>query len=149
MEQKVLDYFSGGQFDNFDTLRVVANVTLDFDKEKSQTKTITNPQGMDGGALISGSTSEEIVKSGTEGGEPGIGSNPGETNAAGYQIGNGATSDYSNKQEEYNYGYDEKISEHEKAQESLFQLNQALQYHSGTAIRYLMIRGWARISSRR
>lgn len=115
LEQKVLDYFSGGQFDNFDTLRVVANVTLDFDKEKSQTKTITNPQGMDGGALISGSTSEEIVKSGTEGGEPGIGSNPGETNAAGYQIGNGATSDYSNKQEEYNYGYDEKISEHEKA----------------------------------
>ncbi len=115
LEQKVLDYFSGGQFDNFDTLRVVANVTLDFDKEKSQLKSITNPQGMDGGALISGSNSEETVKNGTEGGEPGVGSNPGETNAQGYQIGSGTASDYSNKQEEYNYGYDEKISEHEKA----------------------------------
>lgn len=115
LEQKVYDYFSGGQFDHFDTLRVVANVTLDFDKEKSQIKSITNPQGMDGGAVISSSTSEEIVRNGTEGGEPGVGSNPGETNATGYQIGNGSASDYSNKQAEINYGYDEKISEHEKA----------------------------------
>jgi flagellar M-ring protein FliF len=115
LEQKVVDYFSGGQFDNFDTFRVVANVILDFDKEKSQIKTITNPEGMDGGAVISSSTAEERVKNGTEGGEPGIGTNPGETNAQGYQTGNGSSSDYSNVQEEYNYGYDEKISEHEKA----------------------------------
>jgi flagellar M-ring protein FliF len=115
LEQKVYDYFSGGQFDNFDTLRVVANVALDFDKEKSQIKSITNPQGMDGGAVITSSTSEETVKNGTEGGEPGVGSNPGESNAATYQIGNTSGSDYSNKKEDINYGYDEKISEHEKA----------------------------------
>ncbi len=115
LEQKVYDYFSGGQFDNFDTLRVVANVTLDFDKEKSQIKTITNPQGMDGGAVISSSTSEEIVKNGTRGGEPGLGTNPGETNAPGYQIGSDTPSEYSNKQEDINYGYDEKISDFEKA----------------------------------
>ncbi len=115
LEQKVLDYFSGGQFDNFDTLRVVANVTLDFDKEKSQIKTITNPDGMEGGAVISSNKSEEIVKNGTEGGEPGVGTNPGETNATSYQTGSDSGSDYSNVQEEVNYGYDEKISELEKA----------------------------------
>lgn len=115
LEQKVYDYFGGGQFDNFDTLRVVANVTLDFDKEKSQIKSITNPQGMDGGAVISSSTSEEIVKNAAQGGEPGVGSNPGEANAPGYQIGTGVGSEYSNKQEDINYGYDEKISELEKA----------------------------------
>lgn len=115
LEQKVLDYFSGGQFDNFDTLRVVANATLDFDKEKSQTKTITNPQGMDGGAVISSRTSEETVKNADEGGEPGIGSNPGDANAPSYQTGGGSGSDYSNVQEEINYGYDETLKEHEKA----------------------------------
>ena len=76
LQQKVLDYFSVGQFDNFDTLRVVANVTLDFDKEKSQIKKITNPEGMDGGAVISSSISEETVKNAGNGGEPGMGTNP-------------------------------------------------------------------------
>lgn len=115
LEQKVLDYFSGGQFDNFDTLRVVANVALDFDKDKSQTKSITNPQGMDAGAVISSSTSEEIVKNGAEGGEPGLQSNPGESNAPSYQTGSGSSSDYSNIQEDVNYGYDETLREQEKA----------------------------------
>ncbi len=115
LEQKVLDYFSGGQFENFDTLRVVANVTLDFDKDKSQTKSITNPQGMDGGAVISSSVSEEIVKNGAEGGEPGQQSNPGETGATSYAIGSGSGSDYSNTHEEFNYGYDETLREQEKA----------------------------------
>lgn len=115
LEQKVLDYFSGAQFENFDTLRVVANVTLDFDKEKSQTKTITNPQGMDGGAVISSSVSEEIIKNGSEGGEPGIGSNPGDAGATSYAMGSGGSSDYSNIHEEYNYGYDEMLKEQEKA----------------------------------
>ncbi len=115
LEQKVLDYFSGGQFDNFDTLRVVANVTLDFDKEKSQIKTITNPEGMDSGAVISSSTSEERVKNGTDGGEPGIGSNPGTGGAPSYPTGDGSGSEYSNVQEDINYGYDETLREHEKA----------------------------------
>jgi len=115
LEQKVLNYFSGGQFVNFDTLRVVANVTLDFDKDKSQTKSITNPQGMDGGAVISSRVSEEIVKNGSEGGEPGLQSNPGDTGNTSYAIGSGSGSDYSNTQEEYNYGYDETLREQEKA----------------------------------
>ena len=115
LEQKVLDYFSVGQFDNFDTLRVVANVILDFDKDKSQIKSLTNPQGMDGGAVISSKTSEETVKNGTASGEPGLQANPGETNAPSYQTGSDGNSDYSNKQDETNYGYDETLTEREKA----------------------------------
>jgi flagellar M-ring protein FliF len=115
LQQKVLDYFSVGQFDNFDTLRVVANVTLDFDKEKSQIKKITNPEGMDGGAVISSSISEETVKNAGNGGEPGMGTNPGGTNAPTYQTGDGSVSEYSNIHEDINYGYDEMLSELEKA----------------------------------
>lgn len=114
-QQKVMDYFGAGQSDNFDTLTVVANVTLDFDKVKSQIKKITNPEGMDGGAVISSSISEETVKNGSNGGEPGLGTNPGGTNAPTYQTGDNSASEYSNIHEEINYGYDEMLSEHEKA----------------------------------
>ncbi len=115
LEQKVLNYFSVGQFDNFDTLRVVANATLDFDKDKAQIKSITNPQGMDGGAVISSKTSDESVKNGNASGEPGQTTNPGNAEAPSYQIGSSGNSDYSNKQAETNYGYDEMLRETEKA----------------------------------
>ncbi len=115
LEQKVLSYFSGGQFDNFDTLRVVANATLDFDKEKSQTKSITNPEGMDSGAIISNKLTSEVVKNGTTGGEPGVGTNPGATSTPTYQTGDGSNSDYKNDTEENNYAYDEKVTDQEKA----------------------------------
>lgn len=115
LEQKVLNYFSGGQFDNFDTLRVVANVTLDFDKDKSQTKSITIPQGMDSGAVISSKTSSETVKNGTAGGEPGVGTNPGTTGTPTYPTGSGSNSDYANTSAETNFGYDEQVRDQEKA----------------------------------
>src|SRR5690606_34206406 len=81
LQQKVMDIFGAGQSDYFDTLTVVANVTLDFDKEKSQIKRIANPEGMEGGAVISSSISEEKVKNAGTGGEPGLGTNPGGANA--------------------------------------------------------------------
>lgn len=115
LEQKVLDYFSVGQFDNFDTLRVVANAVLDFDKDKSQIKSITNPQGMDGGAVISNKSSEETVKNGTASGAPGQNTNPGTTNNTSYAVGTEGNSDYTNKSSETNYGYDETLRETEKA----------------------------------
>lgn len=115
LEKKVMNYFSVGKFDNFDTLRVVANVTLDFDKDKSSIKTITNPEGMDGGAVISSKTSEEKIKNGEASGEPGMGTNPGDANAPSYQMADNGNSDYSNTQEEFNYGYDERLRETEKA----------------------------------
>jgi flagellar M-ring protein FliF len=115
LEQKVLDYFSVGQFDNFDTLRVVAHAALDFDKDKAQIKTITNPQGMDGGAVISNKTTEETVKNGSASGQPGQQSNPGTTNNTTYATGTNSNSDYTNKSSETNYGYDETMRETEKA----------------------------------
>lgn len=115
LEQNVLDYFSVGQFDNFDTLRVVANVTLDFDKNKASSKTITNPQGMDGGAVISSKTKDETVKNGTAAGEPGQTTNPGNATAPSYVTGGTGNSDYTNKEAETNYGYDETMTEQEKA----------------------------------
>jgi flagellar M-ring protein FliF len=115
LEQKVLNYFNVGGFDNFDTLRVVANATLDFDKDKSQIKSITNPEGMEGGAVISSKTSEETVKNGSASGTPGQEANPGDTNNTSYAMGNGGNSDYSNKSAETNFGYDEQLRETEKA----------------------------------
>lgn len=115
LEQKVLNYFSVGQFDNFDTLRVVANATLDFDKNKSQIKSIANPQGMDAGAVISSKTKEETVKNGAASGEPGQGTNPGTADAPSYVTGETGVGDYSNKEAETNYGYDETMTEQEKA----------------------------------
>ena len=70
---------------------------------------------MEGGAVISSSTSEEKVKNAGNGGEPGMGTNPGGVNAPTYQTGSDTVSEYSNIHEEINYGYDEMLSEHEKA----------------------------------
>lgn len=115
LEQKILDYFNVEQHDSFDTLRVVVHATLDFDSEKTSSKTIKNPEGMDGGALISGKKSEEKIKNGAASGEPGLKTNPGDNNSTTYMLGQGENSDYSNVEEEYNYGYDEKMTETQKA----------------------------------
>ncbi len=115
LEQKVLNYFGVGQYDNFDTLRVVANVSLDFDKDKAQIKSITNPQGMESGAPISSKTKEEAVKNVGVTGEPGQTSNPGTAQSPSYVIGGEGNSEYSNKENETNYGYDETLREQEKA----------------------------------
>jgi flagellar M-ring protein FliF len=115
LEQKILDYFNVEQHDSFDTLRVVVHATLDFDSEKTSSKTIKNPEGMDGGALISGRKSEERIKNGSAAGEPGLEANPGDNNSPTYMIGEGQNSDYSNVEEEYNYGYDEEMTETQKA----------------------------------
>jgi flagellar M-ring protein FliF len=115
LEQKVQDYFSVGQYDNFDTLTVVANATLDFDTDKAQIKSITNPQGMDGGAVISSKTTDETIKNGSASGEPGVGNNPGTTNNPSYQVGTDGNSDYSDKTVETNFGYDETMRSTEKA----------------------------------
>lgn len=115
LEQKVLNYFSVGQFDNFDTIRVVANVTLDFNTEKSQTKTLTNPQGMDGGAVISSDIKDEKVTGGSASGVPGTNTNPGTTNSPSYQIGINNNQNYTNKEEKKNFEYDQTVSDREKA----------------------------------
>ncbi|MGI6778753.1 MAG: flagellar basal-body MS-ring/collar protein FliF [Acetivibrionales bacterium] len=115
LEKKVYEYFSGGEFDSFDTLRVVANVVLDFDKEKSQIKSIANPDGMDEGAIISRETKSIELENAAQGGVPGMDTNPGNEGAPTYQIGEDGNSSYSEQHNIENFGYDETLSEREKA----------------------------------
>jgi len=113
LEKKVYEYFNVGQFDSFDTLRVVANAVLDFDVEKAQQKLISNPQGMQSGALISTEKKQIELVNGEVGGVPGMETNPGE--APTYQIGGEGNSEYSEKSSIENYAYDETLRETEKA----------------------------------
>lgn len=113
IENKVREYFNVGQFDNFDTFRVVANAVLDFDKQKSQSKTLANPDGMDGGALISNESLKEKVTNAGASGVPGTDTNPGE--APTYQFGTGDTGTYDKQHNISNFGYNETVTENEKA----------------------------------
>jgi flagellar M-ring protein FliF len=113
LEQRVMKYFSVGQYDNFDTLRVVANPYLDFDRSKSTSRTLSNPAGMDSGAVISSQERTEKLENGTMAGLPGTDSNPGETPI--YQVGNDGNSKYQSGEKTVNYDYDERMTEEEKA----------------------------------
>lgn len=115
LQNKVREYFNVGQFENFDTFRVVANVILDFDKEKSQSKTLANPQGMDSGALISSDILKEKLENGTVNGVPGTDTNPGNANSPSYQVGNGENSSYNKQHDIKNFGYNETLNDREKA----------------------------------
>ncbi len=115
LQNRVYNYFSVDKFDNFDTIRVVANPYLDFDREKSQTKSVKNPDGMDNGALISSEKLKEKLENGTAGGVPGIDTNPGDANSPSYQIDSGENSSYSKQHDISNYQYDETLKEQEKA----------------------------------
>ena len=115
LEDKVYNYFSVGQFDNFDTLRVVANPVLDFNKLKTQSKIINNPVDMDGGAIISSEERTEKGENALEGGAPGIDTNPGEADSPTYQLNDNNNSSYSSKELKQNFQYDETLHEEEKA----------------------------------
>ncbi|HHW30446.1 MAG TPA: flagellar M-ring protein FliF [Clostridiaceae bacterium] len=119
LQNRVYEYFSVGEFDNFDTIRVVANPVLDFDTLKEQKKTISNPEGMTEGAVISSeSTNEQLFNStGEDIPAPGIDANPGTdlVDTPTYQIGEQENSSYSKQHDIRNYAYNETISETEKA----------------------------------
>lgn len=114
-ENKVREYFNVGQFDNFDTFRVVANVVLDFDKQKSQSKILGIPEGLDGGAVKESDTLKENAQNGTASGVPGTDTNPGGANAPAYQIGSSDNGSYTKSQESRKYEYNETMTESEKA----------------------------------
>lgn len=113
LEQRVMKYFSVGQFDNFDTLRVVANPYLDFNKLKSTSRILSNPEGMNGGAVISSQERRERLENAETGGVPGTDSNPGETPL--YQVSGNGNSEYRSDEKSVNYDYDETLKEEEKA----------------------------------
>ena len=116
IEQNVRDIFNG-QFDNFDSMRVVANPVLDFNKLSQQTQGIKNPDGMDAGALISNEKTSETLVNGTPGGVPGMGSNPGTatTTTPSYPTGSTGNSNYDTKTEKNNYDYTKYQTDEEKA----------------------------------
>jgi len=115
LEDKVYYYFSVGQYDSFDTLRVVANPYLDFDKSKTQSKIVTNPSDMDNGAVISKEEKTERSENVQAGSVPGTDANPGETTSSQYLIGTGGNSTSDLKEKKENYVYDETLLEEEKA----------------------------------
>lgn len=115
LQNKVKEYFNVGQFDSFDTLRVVANVSLDFDREKSQSKLLGNPDGMDGGALISSDATKEKLENGSTNGVPGTDTNPGTPNSPTYQTGTDGNSNYNKTHDVKNYEYNQVLKDTEKA----------------------------------
>jgi len=115
LEKKVYNYFSVGEFDNFDTIRVVANPVLDFNTHRSQKVEYSNPDGMDEGVVISSSVLEESLKNGTANGVPGMDTNPGNTGAPTYQMENDTDSSYEKRDETKNFGVNKTESEEVKA----------------------------------
>lgn len=117
LEQNVYNIFTG-QFDNFDSIRVVANPILDFNKLKSVTQGVAMPEGYeDGGALVSTRRITENLENGQTAGEPGVGTNPGtvETGTPSYPMGAGENSNYKKSDVTENYEYTRSTTESEKA----------------------------------
>lgn len=114
LENNVYKMFTG-QFESFDSIAVVANPVLDFDKLKSKSKEISNPAGQDEGALISSDITTENLVNGGANGVPGTDTNPGNTDSPAYQVGNGDNSQYNKKHEIKNFEYNEVLKEEEKA----------------------------------
>lgn len=114
LEKNVYDMFNG-QFDNFDTIRVVANPVLDFNKMKSVTQGVANPEGMEGGALISSEQTKENLVNGGANGQPGMGSNPGTNTTPAYPNANGGNSTYNKQTSKQNFDYTRTSTEQEKA----------------------------------
>lgn len=114
LEKNVRKMFNG-QFDSFDNYAVVANPVLDFDTQKTTSKTIDD-KGK-GPALVSGQTVTEDLTNGTaSSGTPGVGSNPGTTGTPSYQISaTGDNSSYKKKSVTVNNAFDENNTEIEKA----------------------------------
>lgn len=114
LEKSVRELFTG-QFDNFDTIRVVANPVLDFNKEVKKIKEVTNPPGMDTGVIVSNEELKEKVTNGGVSGAPGTDSNPGDANSPSYQMGSEAGSSYDKQSSKTNYDSNQTLTDTEKA----------------------------------
>jgi flagellar M-ring protein FliF len=111
LEQNVKNVLNG-QFDSFDTAKVVVNPILDFNTLTQSSKEITNPVGMDSGALISKHEKKENLQNGDSGGTPGVNSNPGTTPTyTTTNSSNAKTYKSSDNTENFDYNRTEKQSE--------------------------------------
>ncbi|MDF2524549.1 MAG: fliF [Clostridiales bacterium] len=115
LEKNVREMFSGQQFDQFDSVRVVANPILNFDKITSNSSLIEKPNGFDAGVPVSEQINSEKLVNPGQGGVPGLESNPGNTTTPTYQVGTGNNSTYDKKGSTTNYDYNRSNVVEEKA----------------------------------
>ncbi len=113
MEQNFYKVFNYNNYEYFDDIKVVANPILDFDKLKKQTKELSNPEGMDSGAVIGSQTKTEKLEG--SGAENAVGTDANPGTAPSYPTGESTSDKYSNKEETKNFEYNETLIEEEKA----------------------------------
>lgn len=102
-----------GQFDSFDSAKVVVNPILDFDTLTQSSKEISNPDGMDAGAIVSRQEIKEDLQNGNKGGVPGVNSNPGTT--PNYPSGSTDAQSYKKSDVTENFAYSESQKTSEKS----------------------------------
>lgn len=114
LEKNLRDMFNG-RFSNFEGVRVAVNPVLDFSKQKSTSNELFIPDGMTSGAVVSRKDSKETMTNGTQGGAPGVQSNPGTGTVPSYQTGNNGNSNYDKSDLTENFDYTKKQTDSEKA----------------------------------
>ena len=77
IKNEVTDVLVGSKV--FSGVEVALNVDVDFDESEIVKTEITNPQGMDGGAVTQESQFDQVIEGGYEGGVPGTDSNGDDT----------------------------------------------------------------------
>lgn len=112
LETNLKNVLNGQQFDSFDSAKVVVNPVLDFDTLTQSSKEVSNPTGMDAGAVMTKDETKEQLTNGTNGGTVGMDANPGTTTPS-YPNGSTNAESYkkSNLKETYAYNQLEKQSE--------------------------------------
>jgi flagellar M-ring protein FliF len=113
LEKNVRDVLLNDQVDSFDTVKVVVNPILDFDTLTESSKEISNPTGMESGAIVSRQEAKEDLKNGETGGTPGVSSNPGNTPS--YPMGSTDAKSYKKSDITENFAYNESAKQMEKS----------------------------------
>lgn len=110
-EKEIRDVLSN-QSTEYDDVKVVTNLKLDFDTEVTDAKTLEPV--IDGtGAIINKSEKIESLTNGSSGGVPGTDSNTGTTTYPSTDSSSGSS--YKNSDTVTNYGYNEKVTKSSKA----------------------------------
>lgn len=112
LEKNVREVLNG-EFDSFDYAKVVVNPVLDFDTLTQSSKEISNPTGMDAGAIVSRQEIKEDLQNGSTGGVPGVNSNPGTTPS--YPAGSTDAQSYKKSDITENFAYNESQKQSEKS----------------------------------
>lgn len=111
--EKNLREILNDQYDSFDSAKVVVNPVLDFDTLTVDSKEISNPTGMDAGAIVSRQEVKEDLQNGSTGGTPGVSSNPGTTPS--YPATSSDTKSYKKSDTTENFAYNEAKKQSEKS----------------------------------